>query len=125
VPGEIINPPPALGGLATGTILRGVVLRQDAQGHAVVQTDRGSLVVSSALALPPGSQVALQVRAAGSQLLIAILQVDGHPVHGPREQIPAPIPGQLPGQVPGQVPRRKPATPGRATGSASARPCAP
>jgi hypothetical protein len=104
VPGEIINPPPALGGLATGTILRGVVLRQDAQGHAVVQTDRGSLVVSSALALPPGSQVALQVRAAGSQLLIAILQVDGHPVHGPREQIPAPIPGQLPGQVPGQVP---------------------
>jgi len=99
VPGSIINPPPTVSGLAVGTILRGVVLSQDTRGHAVVRTDRGALLVTSALALPSGSQVALQIRAAGSQLLIAILQVDGHPVHAPAQNQ-----GQKPSQPPPPAP---------------------
>ncbi len=89
VHGTITNPPLAIAQLATGTILRGQVLRQDARGHILVRTDLGTLQILSPAQIPPGSQVTLQLRTAGSQLHVTILQVEEQPMQSQR---PAPVP---------------------------------
>lgn len=89
VHGTITNPPMGIAQLATGTILRGQVLRQAARGHILVRTDLGTLQILSPAQIASGSQVTLQLRTAGSQLHVTILQVEGQPAHGPR---PVPVP---------------------------------
>ena len=91
LPGSIANPPPAVAGLAIGTILRGVVQGRDSHGHSLVQTQLGTLSVASAANLSSGNQVALQIRAAGSELLITILQIDGHVAQAAASRPPPPL----------------------------------
>jgi hypothetical protein len=110
VPATVSNPSPALAQLAAGTVLRGKVTGHDARGHVLVRTNEGTLVLSTTVQLAVGSQVSLQVRTAGSQLLISVMQVDGHPAsahpHAPTliqtattPTTPGPGPGS--GQGPG------------------------
>ena len=109
VQGTITNPPLAIAQLATGTILRGQVLRQDARGHILVRTDLGTLQILSAAQIAAGSQVTLQLRTAGSQLHVTILQVEGQPAQSQR---PTPLPAvPQPGTGPPAAPAQTPAAP--------------
>ncbi len=85
VPATVINLPPDLARAAAGSILHGTVGGHDASGHPLVETRYGALTLGTNLALATGSQVTLQLRSAGPQLQVSILQVDGRPVsvHGP------------------------------------------
>jgi len=108
VQGTVTNPPLAIAQLATGTILRGQVLRQDARGHILVRTDLGTLQILSAAQIAPGSQVTLQLRTAGSQLHVTILQVEGQPAQSPR---PAPVPAIPPAGTGPPAPTQNAAAP--------------
>ena len=78
VPGTIADPPPAALQLANGSFVRGEVIGRSERGQVLVRTDLGTLAVATRAQLPTGSQVTLQIRSSGSQLHIAVLQVDGH-----------------------------------------------
>ena len=78
VPGTIADPPPAALQLASGSFVRGEVIGRSERGQVLVRTDLGTLAVATRAQLPTGSQVTLQIRSSGSQLHIAVLQVDGH-----------------------------------------------
>ena len=95
VPGVIGDPPPAVARLDNGTILRGEVIGRDRQGQLLVRTDAGVLPIATKAKLPVGSQVTIQIRSAGSELHIAILNVEaGDPSHRgvPRGEPPPPAP---------------------------------
>jgi len=79
--GTVTNPPRAMAQLPSGDIVHGTVVRLDGRHHALVRTDLGALDVISHAQLSVGNQVTLQIRTAGSQLHVVILQVDGHPAH--------------------------------------------
>ncbi len=81
VAGTVTNPPQAVAQLPSGAIVHGTVIRLDGRHRALVRTDLGTLEVASHAQLSLGNQVTLQIRTAGSQLHIVILQVDGHPAH--------------------------------------------
>lgn len=78
VPGTIADPPPAALQLSSGSFVRGEVVGRSERGQVLVRADLGTLAVSTRAQLPTGSQVTLQIRNSGSQLHIAVLQVDGH-----------------------------------------------
>ena len=93
------NLPPGLANLTSGTILNGSVVGRDAQGHVVVQTANGGLTLATALSLPQGSQLSLQVQSVGAQIQVVVLSIN-------QQQLP---PGQpatamlvLPGLPQGQ-----------------------
>jgi len=81
VPGVIADPPPAVTQLASGHLLQGEVVGRNDQGQTLVRTELGTLAVTTKAQLPTGSQVTLQIRTAGAQIQIAVLQVDGHAPH--------------------------------------------
>ncbi len=81
VAGTVTNPPQAAAQLPSGAIVHGTVIRLDGRHRALVRTDLGTLEVASHALLSVGNQVTLQIRTAGSQLHVVILQVDGHPAH--------------------------------------------
>ena len=72
----ITHPPPATAALATGSIVRGTVIGTDAKGQVLVKTDSGVLPLQTKAQLAQGSQVTLQVRIAGSELHVVILNVE-------------------------------------------------
>ncbi len=79
VPGTIPDPPPRVAQLASGTFLQGTVVGRDDQGQTLVRTELGTLSVTTKAQLAAGSQVTLQIRAAGSQLHVTVMQIDGQP----------------------------------------------
>ncbi len=70
------NLPPGLANLTSGTILNGSVVGRDAQGHVVVQTANGGLTLATALSLPQGSQLSLQVQSVGAQIQVVVLSIN-------------------------------------------------
>ncbi len=72
----VTHPPPATAALATGSIVRGTVIGTDAKGQVLVKTDSGVLPLQTKAQLAQGSQVTLQVRFAGSELHVVILNVE-------------------------------------------------
>ena len=70
------NLPPGLANLTSGTILNGSVVGRDAQGHVVVQTANGGLALATALSLPQGSQLSLQVQSVGAQIQVVVLSIN-------------------------------------------------
>ncbi|MEQ9089434.1 MAG: hypothetical protein RLQ26_11935, partial [Alphaproteobacteria bacterium] len=84
--GTIAQPPNSLQNVAAGTIVQGQVTGRDIQGHVLIRTGHGVIALNTALALPAGSQVALQIRTLGTHVQVAILQV----VPAPGEPVPAP-----------------------------------
>ncbi len=72
----ITHPPPATAALATGSIVRGTVIGSDAKGQVLVKTESGVLPLQTKAQLAQGSQVTLQVRIAGTELHVVILNVE-------------------------------------------------
>jgi hypothetical protein len=62
----IPDPPRQLAGLDNGTIIKGTVQGRDPDGLLVVATDKGALKLSTPANIPPGTQVTLEVRTAGT-----------------------------------------------------------
>ncbi len=123
VPGVIADPPPAVTQLASGHLLQGEVVGRNEQGQTLVKTELGTLAVTTKAQLPTGSQVTLQIRTAGAQIQIAVLQVDGHAPHlrgsGPavaaataQPAAAAPAASPAPRQVTDQVVRPSAGLPG-------------
>lgn len=117
VPGTIADPPPAALQLSNGSFVRGEVVGRSERGQVLVRTDLGTLAVATRAQLPTGSQVTLQIRSSGSQLHIAVLQVDGHvpqlkasPSATP-PPAPAPAPAAPTGAPPAQPVAQAPTLP--------------
>jgi hypothetical protein len=80
--------PSAVRAISPGTVITGTVTGRDQQGQTLIQTDSGVIAMKTAANLAVGSQVSLQVQAAGSQLQAVILSAI------------APKPGAAAGTVP-------------------------
>ncbi len=85
--GTIHNPPKAVTQLATGTTLQGVVVGSDGKGHVMVRTEMGTLAVATRAHLAVNSEVTLQVRSNGAQLLVLLMHSDA-PAGGGRAVLP-------------------------------------
>lgn len=85
--GTIHNPPKAVTQLATGTTLQGVVVGSDGKGHVMVRTELGTLAVATRAHLAVNSEVTLQVRSRGAQLLVLLMHSDA-PAGGGRAVLP-------------------------------------
>jgi len=73
------NLPPGLANLTAGAILNGSVVGRDAQGHVLVQTPNGMLSLSTALTLPQGSALSLQIQTMGAQIQMVVLSINQQP----------------------------------------------
>jgi hypothetical protein len=104
----IPDPPRQLALLDNGTIIKGMVQGRDPDGLLIVVTDKGALKLSTPANIPTGSQVTLEVRAAGDRMQVLVLSVDGQPTSGTTNQgprtgtVPAPTTGT--GQTPAPPP---------------------
>ena len=104
----IPDPPRQLALLDNGTIIKGLVQGRDPDGLLIVVTDKGALKLSTPANIPTGSQVTLEVRAAGDRMQVLVLSVDGQPTSGTTNQgprtgtVPAPPTGT--GQTPAPPP---------------------
>ncbi|GAB4393691.1 MAG: hypothetical protein Tsb0032_14080 [Kiloniellaceae bacterium] len=74
---RVVDPSPDLARLTTGENLRGTVVGKDDHGHLMIRTRLGVLQLAAPRALPVGSEVVLQVRSVGPQVMMNLLPVDG------------------------------------------------
>lgn len=74
--GTVHNPPPEVTQLANGTTLRGVVQGQDGKGHLLIRTELGVLQVATKATPAPSTEVVLQIRSNGSQLLVLLMHAE-------------------------------------------------
>ncbi|MPZ09970.1 MAG: hypothetical protein GEU89_07110 [Kiloniellaceae bacterium] len=70
---RVIDPSPDLARLATGENLRGTVAGRNDHGHLLVRTRLGVLALAVSRALPVGTEVVLQVRNVGPQVMLNLL----------------------------------------------------
>ncbi|OHC74791.1 MAG: hypothetical protein A3G18_10110 [Rhodospirillales bacterium RIFCSPLOWO2_12_FULL_58_28] len=73
----VLNPPTPLTLLAVGTKLEGTVIQQDAKSVFQVQTSLGAFAVQTAVSLPQGATLSLQVSAFMPQIQMQIISVNG------------------------------------------------
>ena len=106
----IPDPPRQLAQLDNGTIIKGLVQGRDPDGLLVVVTDKGALKLSTPANIPTGSQVTLEVRAAGDRMQVLVLSVDGQPTSGTTNQGPRTGTVPLPTTSTGQTPAPSPST---------------
>jgi len=78
-PAGITNLPPGLANLTAGAILNGAVVGRDGQGHVLVQTPNGMLSLATALPLPQGTTLSLQVQTMGAQIQMVVLAINQQP----------------------------------------------
>ena len=78
-PAAITNLPPGLANLTAGAILNGAVIGRDGQGHVLVQTPNGMLSLATALPLPQGTTLSLQVQTMGAQIQMVVLAINQQP----------------------------------------------
>lgn len=104
----IPDPPRQLAQLDNGTIIKGQVQGRDPDGLLIVVTDKGALKLSTPANIPTGSQVTLEIRAAGDRMQVLVLSVDGQPTNGTTNQGPrtgtVPPPTTGVGQTPAPPP---------------------
>jgi hypothetical protein len=72
---RVVDPSPELQRLASGENLRGTVVGKDDHGHLLVRTQLGVLALSVPRALPVGTEVILQVRSVGPQVILNLLPI--------------------------------------------------
>ena len=72
----VVRVPVELAGMAAGTILTGVVIGREPNGHTVIRTQYGALVLKGGT-LPMGGTVKLQLQQTGTQVQVVILSVSG------------------------------------------------
>ncbi|HMA15788.1 MAG: hypothetical protein ACM35H_06730 [Bacteroidota bacterium] len=70
---RVVDPSPDLSRLASGESLRGTVVGRDDHGHLQVRTRLGVLTLTLPKALPVGTEVVLQVRSVGPQVILNLL----------------------------------------------------
>lgn len=75
----VLNPPTSLTLLAMGSKLEGTVIQQDAKSVFQVQTPLGTFAVQTAVSLPQGATLTLQVNAFMPQMQLQIVSVNGKP----------------------------------------------
>lgn len=73
---RVVDPSPDLTRLASGESLRGTVVGRDDHGHLQVRTRLGVLTLTLPRALPVGTEVVLQVRSIGPQVMLNLLPLD-------------------------------------------------
>ena len=78
-PAGITNLPPGLANLTAGAILNGAVVGRDGQGHVLVQTPNGMLSLATALPLPQGTTLSLQIQTMGAQIQMVVLSINQQP----------------------------------------------
>jgi hypothetical protein len=95
-PGALItNLPPGLANLTAGAILNGSVVGRDAQGHVLIQTPNGMLSLATALALPQGSTLSLQIQTTGALIQMVVLSINQQPQQpGPQNLATLALPPQ-------------------------------
>lgn len=86
---RIIDPAPEFTRLSAGESLRGTVIGKDEQGHLLVRTNLAVVKLAAVRALPVGTEVILQLRSVGPQVVVNLL-----PLHNPAVGANAPA-GQL------------------------------
>ena len=89
---RVVDPSPELARLASGDSLRGTVVGRDDHGHLQVRTRLGVLTLTLPRALPVGTEVVLQVRSIGAQVILNLLPLDSAAAGGSA--------GVQPGQAP-------------------------
>ncbi|MEO3429407.1 hypothetical protein AAFN88_11150 [Pelagibius sp. CAU 1746] len=107
---RVVDPSPDLSRLATGESLRGTVVGKDEHGHLLVRTRVGVLQLAATRALPVGSEVVLQVRSVGPQVMINLLLLDSAGAAVPNAGGGA-VQTLPPGAAAAQTPSTLPATP--------------
>lgn len=78
----VANLPTGHAGVTVGTLIKALVVSQNARGIALLQTDNGSLTLQTVMLLRPGGEVVLQVQSTGTQTRVAILSIDGRAPSG-------------------------------------------
>lgn len=73
---RVVDPSPDLARLASGENLRGTVVSKDDRGHLLVRTRLGVLTLAATRPLPVGTEVVLQVRSVGPQVLLTLLPLN-------------------------------------------------
>ena len=73
---RVIDPSPELTRLASGENLRGTVVGKDERGHLLVRTQLGVLQLAAIRNLPVGTEVVLQVRNVGPQVMMNLLPLE-------------------------------------------------
>ncbi|MGD1880345.1 MAG: hypothetical protein ACFB13_22935, partial [Kiloniellaceae bacterium] len=73
---RVVDPSPDLVRLTTGESLRGTVVGNDGRGHLLVRTELGVLNLAAVRNLPVGTEVVLQVRSVGPQVMLNLLPLN-------------------------------------------------
>lgn len=73
---RVVDPSPDLARLSTGESLRGTVVGKGDHGHLMVRTRLGVMELATTRPLPVGSEVVLQVRSVGPQVIMTLLPVE-------------------------------------------------
>lgn len=75
--GGATSVPPAIAALPAGTLISGIITGRSPQGHLVLQTDRGDLVLHTAIFFKRGMELTLRIDKARDETVARILTVDG------------------------------------------------
>ncbi|MDX1400280.1 MAG: hypothetical protein R3245_00015 [Kiloniellales bacterium] len=95
--GTVSDAPQGYEKLGNGDILRGLVVGKDNKGLTLIQTHLGQLRVNTQTALPPGTEVTLEIRQAGARVHIFVLQsIDNGTGPSDLTKVPAPASAALP-----------------------------
>ncbi len=98
---RVIDPSPDFSRLTIGENLRGTVVGKDDHGHLLVRTRLGVLQLTAHRNLPIGSEVVLQVRSVGPQVVLNLLPLDSAAAGSGAAAGPAAQAGHLPAPPPG------------------------
>ncbi|MEQ9608269.1 MAG: hypothetical protein RLN99_11450, partial [Kiloniellaceae bacterium] len=109
---RVVDPSPDLARLASGENLRGTVVGKDDRGHLLVQTRLGVLTLAANRHLPVGSEVVLQVRSVGPQVLLNLLPLDNAGAAAPNSPVQNPVQNPVQSPVPGGQHAQAPLPPG-------------
>ncbi|MGQ0662560.1 MAG: hypothetical protein ACT4P2_03030 [Pseudomonadota bacterium] len=71
----LVELPAQLRNLAAGWLLTGTIIGRDGKGQVRLRTDAGSVAFKTALPMPVGSVVTLQVQSVGAQLQAVVLSI--------------------------------------------------
>jgi hypothetical protein len=113
-PVRIVDPSPDLARLAIGDSLRGTVVGRDEHGHLQVRTHLGVLTLAVPRPLPVGTEVVLQVRSVGPQVLLNLLPLQiaaGSAAVQPGQAAPPPAGAGTTTPLPASPPTNPPANP--------------
>lgn len=73
------NPPTSLTQMAAGSTLKGTVIQQDANSFFQVRTPLGTFAIQTAVAMPQGASLTMQIHSILPQTQMQILSVNGKP----------------------------------------------